>query len=318
MEWRPVRIEDASDIHQLTRRWESFWNAPLVTPLDEVEEELTEPHMDLDRHTRGVWDGDRMVAYGRIWHRPSGETLERAYLQGRVDPEYRGRGIGRELLGWQVETATRILGDVEAPIPRFMRADEWDWIEEAHRMYRRFGMEPVRYFTEMTKPLDMREEVEPAPGIEIIPYDRSHDAPALEALNRSFADHWGSSPTDMASFQHRLAGNGVALDLSFLALYEERVVGLSLNAHYPEDEELLGRRDGWVESLGVVKDWRRRGVASALLKASFNAFIEAGFTHAALGVDTENPNDALKLYTGLGFETTHRSITSEREISPRA
>ncbi|MEX1249104.1 MAG: GNAT family N-acetyltransferase [Acidimicrobiia bacterium] len=318
MEMRPVRLEEAGDVHQLTRRWESFWNAPLVTPLHEVEEELTEPHMDLAEHTRGVWDGDRMVAYGRIWHRPSGEILERAYLQGRVDPEHRGRGIGRQLFGWQVETATRILGEIEAPIPRFMRADEWDWIEEAHRMYRRFGMEPVRYFTEMVKPLDVREEVEPIDGVEIISYDRSWDVPALEALNRSFADHWGSSPTDMASYQHRLEGKGVALDLSFLAIFEGKVVGLSLNAHYPEDEELLGRRDGWIESLGVVKNWRRKGVATALLKASFNVFAEAGFTHAALGVDTANPNDALKLYTGLGFETTHRSITSELEVKPLA
>ncbi len=317
MELRPVRLDEASDVHQLTRRWESFWNVPLVTPLYEVEEELTEPHMDLDTRTRAAWDGDRMVAYGRIWHRPSGEILERAYLQGRVDPDYRGRGIGRDLLGWQVETATRILENVAAPIPRFMRADEWDWIEEAHRMYRRFGMEPVRYFTEMIKPLDGREALELAPGIEIIPYERSRDASAMEVLNRSFADHWGSSPTDRASYQHRLDGQGVALDLSFLALFEGEVVGLSLNAHYPEDEELLGRRDGWIETLGVVREWRRKGVATALMKTSFNAFIESGFTHAALGVDTANPNDALKLYTGLGFETTQRTITSELEIAPR-
>ncbi len=314
MEWRPVRLDDASDIHQLTRRWESYWNAPLVTPLHEVNEELTEPHIDLAVQTRGVWDGDRMVAYGRIWHRPSGVNLERAYLQGRVDPDYRGRGIGRQLFGWQVETATRILEDVAAPIPRFMRADEWDWIEEAHRMYSRFGLKSVRYFTEMLKPLDGREQFDTASGIEIIAYDRSLDEFALEALNLSFADHWGSSPTDIASYRHRLEGQGTDLDNSFLALFDGKVVGISLNAHYPEDEELLGRRDGWVESLGVVKEWRRKGVATALLKASFNAFVEAGFTHAALGVDTENPNDALKLYTGLGFETTHRSITSELEV----
>ncbi len=317
METRPVRLGDASDIHQLTRRWETFWNAPLVTPFHEVEEELTEPHMDLETHTRGVWDDDRMVAYGRIWHRPSGVILERAYLQGRVDPEYRGRGIGRALLAWQVETATLILQHIAGPIPRFMRADEWDWIEEVHRMYRRFGMKPVRYFTEMIKPLTAPEEIEIAHGVDIVSYDRARDASALEALNRSFADHWGSAPTDMVSYQHRLEGQGIALDKSFLALFKGQVIGLSLNAHFPEDEELLGRRDGWIETVGVVREWRRKGVATALLKASFNTFIDSGFTHAALGVDTENPNDALKLYTGLGFETTHRSITSELEIAPR-
>lgn len=317
MNWRPVRLADAGDIHQLTRRWESFWNAPLVTPLHEVEEELTGPHMDLERHTRGVWDGDKMVAYGRIWYRPSGVALERAYLQGGVDPDYRGQGIGRELFAWQVAAATEILEEIDAPIPRYMRVDEWDWIEEAHRLFRRFGLEPVRYFTEMVKTLNGDEGHATTDGFEVVPYDRSWDDAALEVLNRSFADHWGSTPTDMASYQHRLGGHGVALDKSFLAVAGGQVIGISLNAHYPEDEGLLGRRDGWVESLGVVPEWRRKGVATALLKASFNAFIEAGFTHAALGVDTESPTDALKLYTGLGFEATHRSITSEREVPPR-
>jgi ribosomal protein S18 acetylase RimI-like enzyme len=58
-------------------------------------------------------------------------------------------------------------------------------------------------------------------------------------------------------------------------------------------------------------------VATALLKCSFNAFIDTGFTHAALVVDTENPTDALKLYTSQGFKPTHRSITSEMEIPVR-
>lgn len=309
-----MRFSDANDLHQLTRRWESFWSAPLVTPLHEIEEELTEPHMNLDEHTLGYWDGDRMVAYGRIWHRPSGQALERAYLQGRVDPEYRGRGIGRELFGWQVERGRSILEKLEAPIPRYLRAVEWDWIEESHRMYRRFGLEPVRYFTEMVKPLTALETLEPVDGVDVIPYDRAYDEQAMAALNRSFADHWGSAPTDMASYLHRLDGEGFAIDVSFLAITYGEVIGLSLNAHYPEDEELLGRRDGWVESLGVIRPWRRKGVATALLKSSFNAFIDAGYTHSALGVDTESPTDALKLYTGLGFEPTHRSITSEMEI----
>jgi GNAT superfamily N-acetyltransferase len=317
MEVRPVQLSDARDIHQLTRRWEAFWNAPLVTPLHEVEEGLTAPYMDLDEHTQSYWDGDEMVAYGRIWYRPSGVILERAYLQGMVDPAFRGRGIGRELFGWQVERGRSILEGVEAPIPRYLRADEWDWIDESHRMYRRFGLEPVRYFTEMVKPLAAQEEVGPVDAAKVIPYDRAYDEQALTALNLSFADHWGSTPTDMASFQHRLDGEGVALEISFLAISDGEVVGLSLNAHYPEDEELLGRRDGWVESLGVLRPWRRKGVATALLKCSFNAFIDAGYTHAALGVDTESPTDAHKLYTGLGFKPTHRSITSEMEIPVR-
>lgn len=318
MEIRPVTLDDVGDIHELTRRWEVFWEVPLVTPLHEVREDLTAPFIDLGEHTRGYWDGDTMVAFGRIWHRPSGVKLERAYLQGFVDPEHRGRGIGRELFAWEVEKGTEILSSITAPIPRYLRADEWDWIGESHRMYRRFGLEPTRYFTEMLKPLGGEEVVEPIPGVEVRPYDRAFDAAALDVINRAFADHWGSNTTDLGSFLHRLSGEGIRLDLSFLAFAGDDVIGVSLNSNFPEDEELLGRRDGWVETLGVLKEWRRRGVATALLKSSFNAFREQGFTHSALGVDTENPSQALGLYSGLGYEPTHRTITSEKEIVPAA
>ena len=34
------------------------------------------------------------------------------------------------------------LSAIDNDLPKYLRADEWDWIEESHRMYRRFGLEP--------------------------------------------------------------------------------------------------------------------------------------------------------------------------------
>lgn len=92
MHTRPVAIEDATAIHDLTRRWETFWDAPLVTPLFEITEELERPHLDLEEDTRSYWDGDRMVGYGQIWYRPSGVRLERACSAGET--------VGWKLLGF--------------------------------------------------------------------------------------------------------------------------------------------------------------------------------------------------------------------------
>lgn len=314
MKTRSLTFGDAVAIHQLTRRWETFWGAPMVTPLEEVEDDLRHPHLDLSEDTRGYWLDDRLVAMGRIWHRPSGVGQERAYAFGFVDPVHRGKGIGRDLMSWQVDRGAALLENIDNDLPKYLRADEWDWIEESHRMYRRFDFRPVRYFTEMIKELAGKEEAAPIAGVEIIPYDRSFDDEALDAMNRSFADHWGSTPTDFDSFQHRLVGHGTRLDQSFLAVAGDEVVGLALNAHFPEDEQTLHRKDGWVETLGVVREHRRKGVATALLKASFNVFVGAGFTHSALGVDTESPTDAFTLYTGLGYKPTHRSLTSQLQI----
>jgi mycothiol synthase len=287
----------------------------MVTPLEEIEEEFERPHFDPERDSLGYWDGGRLVAEGHIWFRPSGTRQEKAYLQGRVDPEYRGLGIGRELFRWQFDRGIEILSAVDNDLPRFIRADEWDWIDESHRLYRHFGFAPVRYFAEMIKSLEDLEPPTQPDGVDILPWDRALDDQAMDVINASFAEHWGSTPTDRESFQHRLDGVGTRTDLSYLAMVTGNVVGVALNAHFPEDEGLLGRRDGWVEVLGVLRDYRKRGIATALLETSFVAFRESGLTHSALGVDTANPTDALNLYTQLGYETTHRSITSEIEVS---
>lgn len=314
MESRPLTLEDAPELHALLRRWETFWNAPLVTPFEEVLEELERPHFNIKTDTLGFWADGRLVAQGQIWHGASHVRHERAYAQGRVDPEYRGRGIGRELFGWQIERGAEALRAVDNDLPKYLRADEWDWIQDSHRLYRRFGLEPVRYFAEMLKPLAPVEPPRIPDQIQIIPWERKFDEEARVVINESFTDHWGSTPTDADSFAYRLGSIGTRLDLSFLAIAGDRVIGLALNAHFPEDEALLGRRDGWVEVLGVLKEFRKRGVATALLETSFAAFDAAGLTHSSIGVDTANPTDAFTLYSKLGFEVDHRSITSEIRI----
>jgi GNAT superfamily N-acetyltransferase len=112
-----------------------------------------------------------------------------------------------------------------------------------------------------------------------------------------------------------MARASVRLDLSFQAVDGDEVVGYALNAFFPDDEEVTGRRDGWVESLGVRRPWRGRGVASALLEHSFNAFLYAGMTHSMLGVDTENPTGAFRVYENVGYEPLHTMVLSQREVS---
>jgi mycothiol synthase len=314
MDIRPLTLDDAAEVTALIRRFETFWEAPLATPVEQVREELTAPHLDIETETRGYWLEDEMVAYGLIWHRPSGARLERAYTQGLVDPAFRGQGIGRHLLAWEIERATKKLEETDPSLPRFIRADEWEWIKDAHRLYERFGMTPVRYFKEMIRALDGRVEVDTPDGISIIPFDRAHDESTLVAWNESFTDHWGSTPLDAATYKHRIEGEGTLESLSFLALGNDEVVGLALNGNYPDDEDVIGRREGWVEVLGVKREWRARGVARALLKTSFNAFEDAGLTHAAIGVDAENSTGAFGLYESLGFEVAQGTITFEIEL----
>ncbi|HSJ84430.1 MAG TPA: GNAT family N-acetyltransferase [Acidimicrobiia bacterium] len=316
MEIRALTLDDIPELTRLINRFERHWQLPLVSSESVVEDEMTEPFTDLSVDTRGYWLDGKMVAYGFVWHRPSGERQERAYLMGLVDPDFRGQGIGRHLLAWEIDRARESLAGCEPSLPWYIRANEWDWIEDAHRLHRRFGLKPVRYMREMLRPLDVAVEIAAVPGIEIVPWDRELDERARIATNEAFRDHWGSTPVDADTFRHRLEGEGSRLDLSFLALAGDEVVGVCLNAVYPEDEAVTGRREGWVMTLAVLRPWRGKGVAKALLATSFVAFRDAGLTHTMIGVDAENPTGAFSLYENLGYEAIHGTTTFELQVNP--
>ena len=314
MDIRPLTMEDAPAVSDLINRYERFWELPALTPASEVEDDFGEPFVDSELDTRGYWLDGSLVAYGLVWHRPSGAREERAILIGVVDPDYRGQGIGRHLLDWQIERGRESLSSCDPTLPWYIRTREFDWVDDSFRLYRRFGLEPVRFMKEMIRLLDAPVVPRSVDGVEILPWDRSLDEGTREALNEAFGDHWGSTHIDEDSFEHLVERNAIRLDLSFQAVADGEVIGYSLNGFFPDDEQVTGRREGWVRSLGVKQAWRGKGVASALLEHSFNAFIDAGLTHSMLGVDTENPTGAFGLYEGLGYEVLHGTVITQLEV----
>ncbi|MBF8290251.1 MAG: Acetyltransferase, partial [Chloroflexi bacterium] len=73
---------------------------------------------------------------------------------------------------------------------------------------------------------------------------------------------------------------------------------------------------GMTEAISVQPEHRRRGLARALLAESLRAVRDAGADQACLGVDTQNPNQALTLYESLGFRIV--SETFEYQLGPFA
>ncbi len=311
---RPLLATDVPALHALIRRSETADRIPIATTIDEVEELFETTSFDPARDGRVVEVGGAIVGYGRLWHIPSGVRLERVYLSGVVDPDHRKRGLGQKLLDWQIERATEILGRYDHDLPRFVRAQTYDWQTDVQSLYRRAGMTPVRWNEELLRDLGDIPSPLPPHGIRLAPWSEEHQEPARLVSNAAFADHWGSTPRSAESWDETVNEFGVRLDLSRVALAGDEVVGMVLNSHYPGDEAISGRRDGWIDQLGVLAGWRNRGVASALINASLEAFRQAGLTHAMIGVDGDNPTGASRLYRSLGFEVSHRSVTYQLEV----
>ncbi len=313
IELRPLSIEVAEPLLTMINKAGRFDRFPQVFTMDELVAEFAEPHFVAVEDGRVAYLDGALAGWSRVWHRPSDDRLERAYVFGTVDPAKRENGVGRALLTWGRDRAIERLRARSNDLPKFVRIDASEHIHAAHRLYHALGFRPVRWFEDLVRPLDDPPALFQPAGVELIRWPSDRVEELRQVRNQAFDDHWGSTGMSPEAWSHFLAGHGIRTDLSLAAVDEAsgRIVGLAVNANYPDDEELLGRREGWIETVGTLASWRGRGVASALISSSISAFGAAGFTHAALNVDSASPTGAAGLYRKLGFEPTQRSITHE-------
>jgi ribosomal protein S18 acetylase RimI-like enzyme len=66
------------------------------------------------------------------------------------------------------------------------------------------------------------------------------------------------------------------------------------------------RELGWIQSLGVISRYRRRGLGEALLRSAFRELHARGMRAVGLGVEAENATGALRLYERVGMRQVSR------------
>ena len=160
---------------------------------------------------------------------------------------------------------------------------------------------PVRTFLEIARPTDEPVPAVPAPaGLELVPWSADLDEEARLAHVEAFADHWGSEPRSAEEWAQWYTGHrAFRPDLSVLAVDRAsgQVASLVLIAAYPQDWD---RVPG-----GGVDQHRRhpsrvarqgRGPLAHGRRAPRIAAADTGFVRAILGVDSENPTGALRVY----------------------
>ena len=309
--------DDLERICALHNRSEAHDGAPHVLTIAQLHDELDDDTVVLATDVRLALVSGEFAGYVYTLHLPSDVRLERCYVFAQVDPGCRGRGVGRTMMAWGVRRATEQLHTSTNDLPKFIRVDAYDFIEGAHRLFARCGFTPIRWFEELLRPLTDLPARIAIDGIEFRPWPDDRDEECRVVKNAAFEDHWGSTPTSTEKWDHVVRGASGRPDLSFVAVERatDRVVAVCMNHRYESDDELIGRRDGWIDTLGTSAGWRGRGVASALIIESLHGLAAAGLTHASIAVDGDNPTGAARLYRSLGFEPQHRSITHEIQLT---
>jgi ribosomal protein S18 acetylase RimI-like enzyme len=154
-------------------------------------------------------------------------------------------------------------------------------------------------------------------GLEVRPVDEAQLRTIWEADVEAFRDHrFEREQTDSDWEIFRATAGDTSL--WHVAWDGDGIAGQIRTYVIAGESERLGRRRAWTESISTRRDWRGRGVASAVIAASLRQLAALGYDEAALGVDLDNPTGALGVYERLGYQVVKRYSAYSRPITAAA
>lgn len=316
--WRPATANDAEAIHELYSAAGAVDHPRELVALDSVKLWLKGERFTLETDTVLAFAADgTLVAHGEAKLDDDWRDQVDAFVDGVVHPEWRGCGIGTGMLAWQEARARQLLASVDAKLPGMLslgaRADNTCVRDLAAAA----GYQPVRWWMELGRPLADEIPVRELPtGVQTRVFTSELSEATRVAVNDAFRDHWGSRPMTEQEWADDLGLDEFAPELSRVLTTGSgetndplRVVAVVLTEVNEEEWELNGGPFGYMSTIGVVRDWRGKGLSTAVIAAALSAYREAGFANALLDVDSANPSGALGLYERLGFTERDRSVT---------
>lgn len=260
-----------------------------------------DPHKD---RLMAEVDG-KLVGFAEVsWEQlTDGLRLYKHYAH--VAPEWRHAGIRRALLRWS-EEHLREIADLHPPEIRKMY-DTWANDEENDwkSLVLSEGYLAAHHVLEM-----VRDNLENIPdlrlpnGVLVRPVEPG-DIRAIWDLSKEamrddrdyLEDRYGE-----AHLQEYLKEPTCDPNLWAVAWAGSRPVGVVKTYINGAENAQYGRKRGHTENIAVARNWRKRGIASALVARSLRTLKDCGMTSATLDVDSQNPSGALGVYERMGFK----------------
>jgi ribosomal protein S18 acetylase RimI-like enzyme len=271
------------------------------TPDFELDDLLTDwnrPGFELAQDAILVLDGERVVAYAGFGRRD--------YADVYVHPEFRGRGIGSELLRWTERRALEQLQPGDAiRLGQVVTKNRGG----ASVLLERAGYEPARTYWRMEMLLDGPPPPPAWPeGVRVRTFDLERDARAVHALvEGAFADNERHETQSFEEWQaFMIDREAFEPGLWFVADADGEVAGVVLCPDY--------EAEGWVRQLAVARSWRRRGLGTALLRQAMSEFHRRGRDRIGLVVDSWNRTGAKELYERAGMHVAREHTRMEKEL----
>lgn len=307
MRWRPLLEADVSVVLALENLCQDHDRVPYRTTAAEIRElfDPVVPHALYGAFTAA----GQLVAYGCVRVRVGENDVVRASCSGAVSPHWRDRKIGTAIVEWQLDEARHLLAisglDGPAQISHHIDGDMVAMAE----LLENNGFTARRRFTQMRR--DLRLPLRPVTltnFLTVMRWDPALDDAVRRVHNQAFSEYGQS--LELSAQQWSRIRESMVLEWSFIALDRSsdraQVAGYVMSSRWEEDWPALGWKEGYIESLGVLAPWRRRGLARALITHAMEAFRSSGMEFAGIDVSSEDA-EATAMYERLGFEPAHHS-----------
>jgi mycothiol synthase len=315
---RAYRAGDAQAMAELANRYFEAEDLRWRTDPGEMENWMSTTTEKFDP-TRDAFlvevDGTLIATADAEWVDTT-DGLREFRMGALVDAGWRRRGIGTWLQEMLEAHVASLSAQYPTDHPKVMGSWAADTEKDRIALLGRFGFTPARYFFDMVRPtLDEIDEPVMPEGLEFRPVGDDQMRQLWDADVEAFLDHWGGFDGSEERFNQWLRDPKFDPSLFVVAWDGDEIAGGVVNNINETENEAFNRRRGWLQSVFVRRQWRRRGLGRAVVLRSLQVLRDRDMTSAGLGVDADNPTGALGLYTGTGFEIDFRS-TAYRKPMP--
>lgn len=295
---RPARQDDLHAVTELLRGSELVDRGEAEITPEDVASVWSMPDFDLDKESNMIFDDDRLVGYGEVYQWRAEAT---------VHPDARDRGIGTGLVAWTEQaTLARRSASEEARIGQTIIDSNHTAIE----LLKRNGYTRRHTSWALRMPTEVEIEDQPLPvGYAIRPFGEKDERQVFQVVEDAFNEWPNRAPSTFEKWQSWVTlRDDFDPSLVFVVIYEGKVVGAAVGLSYPDE--------GWVHQLAVQRDHRRKGLAKALLKTTFDQMRTLGFPE--VGLSTDSRTGALDLYLDLGMEVRESYTHYSKLLRPAA
>ncbi len=278
---RPLRVTDARAVFEVMAAQEAVDLDQVMIEEADIVGDWARPSFDVESSTIGIFDGERLVAYG--------EVGAAGRCDAAVDPAYRGRGLGTLLAHWmQCNAKERGIPEIGMPVPLGSAGD---------RLLEDLGYR-IRWESwtlELPAGATIPDRALPA-GYVAREADPSEYEQCWTLQEDAFLE-W--SVRERETFDDWLAG---MTGRPRFESWNLRVVVDPAGAVVSFAWVQLGDQAAFIARLATKKEERGRGLAQALLVDAFAVGRAHGATRSDLATDSRT--GALGLYEKVGMQVS--------------